>query len=97
MTCYVDELSIYRKGRLSGAWCHLMTDQDDLTELHAMADAIGLDRRWFQATPTHPHYDLRANKRTAAIRAGAVAVASTELVRRCSLLPSLKARRGELV
>lgn len=44
MTIYVDELQIYgNKGQL----CHMMTD-GDLIELHAMAEQIGIQRRWFQ-------------------------------------------------
>lgn len=77
---YVDDLQKYPgKGR----WCHMMTD-GDLSELHAMADRIGLSRKWFQDRPDHPHYDLRAPKRQAAILVGAKPVSSIEMVRRCS-------------
>ena len=37
-------------------------------ELHAMADAIGVSRRWHQAPPKHrSHYDIALSKRAAAI------------------------------
>jgi len=62
MTVYVDELQSYTgKGRLSGQWCHMMSDCD-VSELHAIADQINMDRRWFQDHPSHPHYDLRPSK-----------------------------------
>ena len=63
--------------------CHMMTD-GDIEELHAMALSIGLRRAWFQDHSLHPHYDLTASKRAAAIRAGAVTVSSRELIIKCS-------------
>jgi hypothetical protein len=93
MTVYVDELQTYTgKGRLSGQWCHMMTD-GDLVEHHALAEKVGLRREWFQASPNHPHYDLRPSKRAAAIKAGAVPISGTEMVNRCSLL--LRRIRGK--
>lgn len=35
---------------------HLMADT--LDELHAEAYYIGLERKWFQDHPRHPHYDV---------------------------------------
>lgn len=35
---------------------HLMSD--NLDELHEFAKGIGLQPRWFQSNPRHPHYDL---------------------------------------
>jgi len=51
--------------------CHMIADS--LDELHAMADKIGMERRWFQAPPkaSHPHYDIPENKRAKALRLGA--------------------------
>jgi hypothetical protein len=51
-------------------WCHLTADTPD--ELHAMADQLGLKRRWFQPHPRHPHYDLTPPKRAAAVSLGAL-------------------------
>lgn len=48
--------------------CHMMADT--LPELHAMADAIGLKREWFQEGST-PHYDICQAKRRLAIMHGA--------------------------
>lgn len=86
MAVYVDDLVTYKgKGRLSGQWCHMMTD-GDLSELHAMAQRIGMRREWFQNNPNHPHYDLRPSMRAAAVKAGAIEVDGIEMVNRCSLL-----------
>lgn len=56
----------------------LPSDRDSLSELHSIANAIGLKRDWFQDEKT-PHYDLCQEKREEAIKAGA-AIASRELV-----------------
>jgi len=47
-------------------------------ELHAMADALGIERRWFQGD----HYDVPEDYRDRAIALGAVPVTSRELIRR---------------
>ncbi len=73
---YVDK-SIYRLGRM--IMCHMIAD--DLDELHAMAEKIGLRRAWFQDKPGHPHYDVSKSKRTLAIQHGAVEVEPREIVR----------------
>lgn len=51
---------------------HLIADTPE--ELHAMADAIGVARRWFQAPPKASfwHYDIAKSKRALAIAAGAI-------------------------
>lgn len=70
MTVYVDDMCA-PYGRL--VMCHMIADTDE--ELHAMADKIGLQRRWHQAPPRHDsHYDIALTKRGAAIKLGAVAV-----------------------
>jgi hypothetical protein len=43
-----------------------------------MADALGIERRWFQGD----HYDLPEEHRDRAIELGAVPVTSRELIRR---------------
>lgn len=83
MPVYVDPLFNYPGKK--GQWCHMATD-GDLSELHALADRIGLKRAWFQDHPLHPHYDLSPNKRTLAVQAGAVEVSAKELVLRTSKL-----------
>lgn len=44
---------------------------DTLDELHAMADRIGVQRKWFQDTMSGPHYDIALSKRVLAVAAGA--------------------------
>ena len=55
--------------------CHMLADTE--AELHAMADAIGVARRWFQGD----HYDICLAKRAKAIALGAVEVTTREIVR----------------
>lgn len=69
MSVYVDA-AIYRYGRM--IMCHLIADSP--AELHAMADKIGVQRRWFQAEASFPHYDVCKAKRALAVAAGAVEV-----------------------
>jgi len=59
--------------------CHMLADTTD--ELLAMADAIGLQRRWIQK-PGAPdeHFDVSRSKRLEAIRHGAREVSSRDLV-----------------
>ena len=54
--------------------CHMMATAEE--ELHAMAAAVGLKRKWFQGD----HYDLCQTKRAAAVRLGAHEVSSQFLV-----------------
>lgn len=67
MSVYVD-VSIHKFGRM--VMCHMIGDTPD--ELHAMADKIGVDRKWFQLPPHFPHYDIAKSKRTLAVAAGAI-------------------------
>ena len=74
MAVYVDWLCNHGwrlRGRLVPS-CHLTADT--AAELHALAQAIGCRREWFQPMPPHslPHYDLTASRRAAAVAAGAV-------------------------
>ena len=70
MTVYVDDMRA-RFGRMT--MCHMIADTDD--ELHTMADAIGVARRWHQAPPKHDsHYDIALSKRQLALQFGAVPI-----------------------
>lgn len=78
MTVYVDEPFTVKRNRTD--WCHMASPC--LEELHAMADVIGLERRWFQSG-RRPHYDLSPGMRARAIVAGAVPVSSKKLFKEC--------------
>lgn len=80
MTVFVDEQRAWgwkMHGREVQS-CHMFSDQVDLSELHALAQSIGLKRAWFQDKKTAPHYDLVPSKRIAAVAAGVVAVSCRE-------------------
>ncbi len=69
VSVYVDS-SMYALGGM--VMCHMIADTPD--ELHAMADRIGVERRWFQAPPKASfwHYDIAKSKRALAVAAGAI-------------------------
>ena len=70
MAVYVDNAFI-PYGRM--VMSHMMADE--LSELHEMADSIGLQRRWFQGKGhSIPHYDVSKAYRDKAIENGAIAV-----------------------
>ncbi|MFT6702899.1 MAG: FMN phosphatase YigB (HAD superfamily), partial [Pseudomonadales bacterium] len=70
MSVYVDNCKhpFHRAGE-EMLMCHMVADS--LEELHAMADEIGMQRRWFQDKPRHPHYDLTEHRRLQAVQLGA--------------------------
>lgn len=69
MSVYVDR-AIWNYGRMT--MCHMIADSPE--ELHAMADCIGVARRWFQQPPKASfwHYDIAKSKRALAVAAGAI-------------------------
>lgn len=71
MTVYVDDMRA-NFGRM--VMCHMIADTDD--ELHAMADRIGVARRWWQspAKTSGSHYDIALSKRAIAVQAGAIEI-----------------------
>jgi len=71
MTVYVDSMRA-SFGRM--VMCHMLADTDD--ELHAMADTIGVARRWWQSPERTggSHYDIALSKRALAVAAGAVEI-----------------------
>lgn len=71
MSVYVDALAMRGRWRW-GKSCHMVADT--LEELHAMAARIGHKREWFQDVESAPHYDLAANARERAVKAGAIEV-----------------------
>jgi hypothetical protein len=75
MSVYVDR-SRYSFRNMT--MCHMVADT--IEELHEMADKIGVNRRWFQNCPTHPHYDVCMEKRKLAIQYGAIVVTNKQMV-----------------
>jgi hypothetical protein len=77
VSVYVDNCAIAYGQMLM---CHMIADTPD--ELHAMAEKIGLQRRWFQEPPKASfwHYDIAQTKRALAVAAGAIACQRNEFV-----------------
>lgn len=70
MAVYVDDMRA-KFGRM--VMCHMLADTDE--ELHAMADKIGVARRWHQKAGTaHSHYDIALSKRALAVASGAIEI-----------------------
>jgi Protein of unknown function (DUF4031) len=70
---YVDTVRDYPNAGLRHTrFCHLLADTR--AELHALADALGIPRRYFQDHPWRWHYDLPEHLRVAAVEVGAVEV-----------------------
>ncbi|MEF2553222.1 DUF4031 domain-containing protein [Aurantimonas sp. A2-1-M11] len=75
MTVYVDDMRA-RFGRM--VMCHMFADTT--AELQAMADRIGVSRRWRQHAGTYrEHYDIALSKRALAIKAGAKEITRSEV------------------
>lgn len=64
MAVYVDAPR-HRVGRM--VMCHMLADS--MEELLAMADRIGVARKWFQPV-SHPHFDICKAMRAKAVAAG---------------------------
>lgn len=81
MTVYVDDMHTTPMGQFGRMkMCHMVADTTD--ELLAMADRIGVARKWLQKAGTHhEHFDIAMSKRALAVRAGAVEVTMSQLGR----------------
>lgn len=88
MPVYVDDM---RAGYGRMVMCHMIATSDE--ELHAMADLIGVDRKWHQAPPRHEsHYDIALSKRALAVAAGAIEITAKQ----CSCMVRRRRLTGEL-
>lgn len=68
MSVYVDNYMGFKIRNMK--MCHMLSK--DLNALHAMADKIGLNKKYFQTgAGVTPHYDICQAKRTLAIKNGA--------------------------
>lgn len=87
MTVYVDDMHQYPAGKFRRMkMSHMIADTD--AELHAMADRIGVDRKWHQVD----HYDIALSKRALAIMHGAVEITWQQ----CGLMTLHRRRTGSL-
>ena len=75
MTVYVDDMKA-KFGRM--IMCHMIADTED--ELHAMAQQIGVARRWHQhRRSADSHYDVSLSMRAKAVALGAKEITWREL------------------
>lgn len=79
MTVYVDDMRApVKRGFRTYLLCHMVADTE--SELHQMADRIGVERRWHQHAGTpKSHYDIAQTKRAEAIAWGALEVTQRQL------------------
>jgi hypothetical protein len=83
MTVFVDNMGDYPMGQFGRMkMSHMIADTEE--ELHAMADRIGVARRWFQQKSSGDHYDISLTKRTLAVKAGAREVTMKQLAAMCN-------------
>lgn len=67
MAVYVDDMRAPYRNMIM---CHMIADTSE--ELHAMAERIGVQRKWCQYEGTYrEHYDICVSKRKAAVARGA--------------------------
>lgn len=86
MAVYVDDMEA-SYGRM--VMCHMLADTT--AELLAMADKIGVARRWIQKAGTHhEHFDIAKTKRALAVQNGAIEID------RQGLVDIMRARRAAL-
>ena len=86
MTVYVDDMHADPMGSFRGMkMSHMIADTT--AELLAMADTIGVQRRWLQKPGTpREHFDIALAKRALAVKAGAVEIT----MRQASAMTSLR-------
>lgn len=86
MPVYVDDMEAPFGNMIM---CHMIADTR--AELLAMADTIGVQRKWLQHPGTSgEHFDIAKSKRALAVAAGAVEIGMRELAQKCA------DRRGNL-
>lgn len=80
MTIYVDDMNQpYGRMIMSHMFCHPVSAVE---ELRQMADALGLNRKWFQHKKAEfPHYDVSFGFKQKAIKLGAVSITTREMVK----------------
>lgn len=77
MSVYIDDFNA-PYGRM--IMCHMMADTRE--ELDAMADKIGVARKWIQLEGRFPHYDVCLSHKKKALSHGAIECSARDLVKR---------------
>lgn len=91
MTVYVDDMRA-SFGRM--VMCHMLADTTE--ELLAMADRIGVQRKWLQCQGTpKEHFDIALSKRALAVKAGAVEIGRARVVEIVKTKRAALAQKGE--
>lgn len=91
MSVYVDDMSAaFRRMKM----CHMIADSTD--ELLAMADRIGVQRKYLQY-PGSPreHFDICKSKRALAVKAGAIELTLRGLAMKCYERAGRKTHEGK--
>lgn len=87
MTVYVDMRANFGRMKM----CHMIADTE--AELLAMADRIGVARKWRQGIPGRDdHFDIALTKRALAVAAGAIEIRW----RTCELMIAVRKLTGAL-
>lgn len=90
MAVYVDDMRA-SFGRM--VMCHMLADTTE--ELLAMADRIGVQRKWLQCAGTpKEHFDIALSKRALAVKAGAVEIGKARLVEIVKTKRAAQAQKG---
>lgn len=81
MAVYVDDMRA-KFGRM--IMCHMIADTDE--ELHAMADKIGINRKWHQLNKVYTsHYDICLSMRDRAVALGAIQITWKQAGAMCAI------------
>jgi Protein of unknown function (DUF4031) len=92
MSVYVDSAR-NKYGRM--VMCHMLADTPE--ELHKMAKAIGMQRKWYQSPlkASFPHYDLSLSRRKYALELGAIEITRVELSNFMQRIKDAIIKKGE--
>lgn len=91
MTVFIDDMYLYPMGQFGRMkMSHLIADTDD--ELHAMAQRVGVARKWWQNVTSGSHYDICMSAREKALEYGATPIT----LKQCAIMNMRRRKTGEL-